>query len=159
MVIFSLRFDLGLEKFGVAVEELKEPAKRRIFRAWLEDWEKDNLTKQDAVVEALFMEKYKNLEFIDFDDAKKTVYKIWDRNLEYHKKNRKRGIEAGWGVVYLPKDDPDGEPEGWQIGEDLIDSISKTPQADGVEIIHLESGGKEAAGEDSSSNDDNDDIV
>ncbi len=33
-------FDLQLEKFGVDLDNLKQPATSRIFRAWVEDWEK-----------------------------------------------------------------------------------------------------------------------
>ena len=136
----SHSFDLGLEKFGVDVDELKQPANKRIFRAWIEEWEEKMITDPDVVAEATLREKYKNLFFIDIDDKKKTVYRIHEKNLEFHRKNKKRGIEAGWGVIAIPRDDPDDEPEAWQIGEDLIELIASTPQEEGVEIIHNEKG-------------------
>ncbi len=36
---FSLSFDLELEKWGVYVEVVKEPAVMWHFNAWTEDWE------------------------------------------------------------------------------------------------------------------------
>ena len=51
------------------VDELKMPAIQRIFRAWFEDWETDNLRKQDCVIEAKFLTKYKDLVFLDPDSG------------------------------------------------------------------------------------------
>ena len=49
------------------VAALQEPVTTRIFRAWVEDWEKEELMKNDPVSEARFLEKYKNLLFRDID--------------------------------------------------------------------------------------------
>ena len=57
-------FDLQLEKFGVDMKQLKEPATTRIFRAWVEDWEEELLKDNDCVAEAHLLEKYKNLVFM-----------------------------------------------------------------------------------------------
>ena len=56
-------FDLKLEQFGVDVAPMQEPVTKRVFRAWVEDWEKTELNKYDPVIEARFLEKYKNLHF------------------------------------------------------------------------------------------------
>ncbi|KAL3765246.1 LOW QUALITY PROTEIN: hypothetical protein ACHAW5_010865 [Stephanodiscus triporus] len=45
------QFDLGLEKWGVNVEELKKPlGPRRVFKCWVEDWEMSStkLNKQSG---------------------------------------------------------------------------------------------------------------
>lgn len=62
-----LSFDLQLEKFGVDLNQLKLPETQRIFRAWLEEWETNNLKKQDCVIESRFLEMYKDLVFLDPD--------------------------------------------------------------------------------------------
>ena len=40
-----LSFDLQLENFGVDLNQLKLPATQRIFHAWFEDWEQNNLKR------------------------------------------------------------------------------------------------------------------
>jgi len=37
----NINFDLQLEKFGVDMEALKHVPIRRVFRAWVEDWEEE----------------------------------------------------------------------------------------------------------------------
>ena len=52
-VVICVSFDLQLEKFGVDTVVLKQPATNRVFRAWVEDWEKDllaNLKSMDDVL-------------------------------------------------------------------------------------------------------------
>ena len=49
------------------MEEMKEPASKRVFRAWVEDWEKEGQKVNCPAVEARFLEKYKNLVFKDPD--------------------------------------------------------------------------------------------
>ena len=117
-------FDLQLEKFGVDTAELKKPASNRIFRAWMEDWEKEFLKKNDCVAEAALFEKYKNLVFYDPDT--KSMFHIV--GMEFH-----TGRNGGWHLVSeSEKDDLDDEP--FDIGL-AIELIAGTKQADGVEII------------------------
>ena len=72
-------FDLQLEKFGVDTAALKKPASPRIFRAWMEGWEKEFLKKNDCVTEAALFEKYKNLVFYNLDT--KFMFHIADMEL------------------------------------------------------------------------------
>ena len=48
-------FDLQLEQFGVDVAAMQEPVTKRVFRAWVEDWEKTELNKCDPVIDACFL--------------------------------------------------------------------------------------------------------
>ena len=75
----DINFDLQLEKFGVNMGKLKEPAVQRIFRAWVEDWEEDARKKNDCVLEALLLQKYKDLVFHDPDSGNDFVFgtKTW----------------------------------------------------------------------------------
>ena len=64
--IFS-SLDVNLEKFGVNVDELKQPATHGVFCAWVEDWEKECMLKNDVVLKTCILEKCKNLVFHDPD--------------------------------------------------------------------------------------------
>ena len=88
------------------MDALKQSPASRIFRAWIEDWEKDLLQDNDCVAEAKILEKYKNLVFYDPDTE--LTYTTDDGGLEFHRKDRKRNIDKGWAVI---ANDPDGETE------------------------------------------------
>lgn len=126
-------FDHQLEDFGVDTAELKKPAATRIFRAWVEDWEKELLQENDCVAEARLLEKYKNLVFFDPDNQ--TTFTIHDKNLEYQRKNRKKGIDGGWSVIGV---DEEEDNEAFVIGPMLIELIADHEQAPGVEIVRLD---------------------
>jgi len=63
----DINFDLQLEKFGIDTSILTEPAVQRIFCAWVEHWEEEARGKNDSVLEALLLFKYKGLVFRDPD--------------------------------------------------------------------------------------------
>ena len=126
--LFYLKsFDYQLDKFEVDLEELKKPAIQRIFRTWMEDWEKANIDNCDVVMEVRFLEKYKSLVFLDPDT--KCYFTVAPKNLEFH-----RGKDKGWHVIGEPNDE-DVELEVFPtvIANELI---VLTPQVDGVEIIY-----------------------
>mmetsp|Transcript_4135 Transcript_4135/g.9385 ORF Transcript_4135/g.9385 Transcript_4135/m.9385 type:complete len:331 (+) Transcript_4135:30-1022(+) len=130
----DLNFDLGLERWGVDVDELKEMGvPKRIFRGWIEDWEKDILKKDDAECEALLLEKYKGLTFYDLDY--KITYTAYEKQLHYQK-----GRGGGWCVFGVPPDD-EGEDEPYLINNNLIEMILETPQPKhlNVEIVKKDS--------------------
>jgi tRNA A-37 threonylcarbamoyl transferase component Bud32 len=57
-ILFALsRFDHKLELFGVDLNTLKAKVPERIFRAWLEDWEKEAIKHNDVVSERKLLEK------------------------------------------------------------------------------------------------------
>ena len=52
------------------------PANSHIFRAQVEDWEKDILLRNDCMADARLLEKYNNLVFCDpRDEDTYTVFK------------------------------------------------------------------------------------
>ena len=71
------------------------PVHTRVFRAWVEDWEKEILRKDDCVAEAKLLEKYKGLVFFDPDNE--CHYTIFSKNLEFHK-----GRSGGWHLIGIP---------------------------------------------------------
>ena len=78
-----------MKNYGVDVEELKAPKPKRIFRAWIEDWEQPLLKKNDIVAEIRLCEKYKGLKFYDPDNE--CQYTVYEKNLEWT-----RGQRGGW---------------------------------------------------------------
>ena len=121
-------FDHQLENFGVDTEALKKPTNTRVFRAWLEDWEKECRKKNDPVAEATLLQKYKNLVFRDPDHSNKT-YRVYDENLEW-----RSGRGGGWHPIGVAEDEED---EAFDL-ELLIEMIADTSQVEGVDIIRRE---------------------
>ncbi len=55
---------MRLEKWGVDVEILKEPAIMRQFIGWTEDWEKEKYKDSGTVAREMLINKYKDTIFI-----------------------------------------------------------------------------------------------
>ena len=128
--MICVSFDLQLEKFGVDTVVLKQPATNRVFRAWVEDWEKDLLKMNDCVAEARILAKYKGLIF--WDPATEANFTVPDEILEF-----RRGKDGGWHLIGNSSDES-VEDEGFAIGEMIIGMIADTEQRPGVEIIREE---------------------
>jgi len=131
---------LQLENWGVDVNALKAKTVKRVFRAWVEEWEKECIKDKDAVAEVRLLEKYKGLAFFDPED--KITYTIESKNMEWFRARKKKGIDGGWYVVATSDDD---EIESFMIEDELCQQISDTPQEEGIEIIRraAEEEGKE----------------
>ena len=122
----DIAYDLGLEKFGVDIAALTEGPElpKRIFKGWLEDWEKPLLKKNDPVAEQKLLQKYKGLVFNDIDND--VVYTIFDSNLEWS-----TGRKGGWSVVGVPPDydgKNDDVLEPWLINDNLIEMLLEYEQ-------------------------------
>jgi hypothetical protein len=63
----SFSFDLQLENWQVDVNVLKARTVKRMFRAWVEDWETKCIKDNDVVSDFRLLEKYKCLVFFDPD--------------------------------------------------------------------------------------------
>ncbi len=78
----DLAFDLHLERFGVDTAALNKPAVQRIIQTYVEGWEPDDRKKNDCVVKARLLAKYRGLVFVDPDTEKTfSVGKIQPRGL------------------------------------------------------------------------------
>jgi hypothetical protein len=119
-----------LEDWGVDLEALRSTAVKRVFRAWVEDWEKECIKNKDVVSEIRLLDKYKGLVFYDEDDEK--TYTIESKNMEWYNKSRKKKIDGGW---YLLATSDEDEMDTFLIEDELCLQIAETPQADGIEII------------------------
>lgn len=122
------RFDLGLEKFGVDVDALKDTptAPLRKFRCWLEEWEKPLLKQNDAVAKMKLLQKYGGLVIRDIDNND-LILTISRDKMQYEK-----GRKGGWAVLAEPPEydgSNDDILEPLTINEEcLIFMIAKTDQ-------------------------------
>ena len=80
-------------KSGIDAAALKEPESvKRVFCAYVEDWEQKVRTKNDPHAEARLLQKYSGLVFYD-PDTKKT-FSVLERNMEFH-----WGKNNGWFLL------------------------------------------------------------
>jgi heat shock protein HspQ len=119
-----------LEDWGVDLEALRSKVVKRVFRAWVEDWEKECIKDKDAVSEVRLLDKYKGLVFYDADDDK--TYTIESKNMEWYNKSRKKNIDGGW---YLLATSDENEMDTFMVEDELCSQIADTPQDDSIEII------------------------
>ena len=111
---------------------LKAKTIRRVFRAWVEDWEKESIKHNDVIAEVKLLEKYKGLAFWDPND--KTTYTIDSENIQWFRSSKRKGIDGGWYVMATSDDD---EIESFMIEDKLCKLIADTPtpQDEDIEII------------------------
>jgi heat shock protein HspQ len=114
----------------VDLEALRSKVVKRVFRAWVEDWEKECIKDKDAVSEVRLLDKYKGLVFYDADDDK--TYTIESKNMEWYNKSRKKNIDGGW---YLLATSDEDEMDTFMVEDELCSQIADTPQDDSIEII------------------------
>jgi hypothetical protein len=131
---------LGLQKFGIDADEQLGRISVRCFKAWLEEWERDNIRKNHSVSEARLLEKYGGLRF--YDDEGHFNVTICANDMCW---STVKGAK-GWCVKalkdsYDPKTNPDAF-QPWSIDyhtNDLHDVIAayyeKHPEAT-VKIIN-----------------------
>ena len=112
------------------LEALRSKVVKRVFRAWVEDWEKECIKDKDAVSEVRLLDKYKGLVFHDADDDK--TYTIESKNMEWYNKSRKKNIDGGW---YLLATSDEDEMDTFMVEDELCSQIADTPQDDSIEII------------------------
>lgn len=112
------------------MENLKQPKIHKIFRGWLEDWEKELLEINGCVVEARLLEMCRDLMFLDSDTIK--TFKVWGFNLLLLRGSWKRDTTKGWGLVCIDKD---GEEDGCLLTKDVIELIGLHQQEGGVQVV------------------------
>ena len=72
---------------------MRERKITRVFRAWVEDWEKEAIKSNGAVAAVRLLEKHKDLVFVDAKENK--TFTIHSKNMEWYQSNRKQGIDGG----------------------------------------------------------------
>ncbi len=77
----------------------------RVFKCYLEDWEKVHLRKKDDVSKAKFLHEYGGLEFDDVDEP----FHYWIDDSTLHFQNRHKDGSGGWCVCTTSNRPTDNE--------------------------------------------------
>ncbi len=127
---------MQLEEWGVDVDILRETSITRNFTGWTEDWEKEKHKKNDAVVRALFVNKYKDLIYrlpAQSENDIDRIYVIREEDIVWC-----RGKDGGWTIF--------GQCEDPSVEEDKITPflavtlICDTVQAEEIQILRPDPG-------------------
>ena len=146
------QFDLGLEKWGVNVEELKKPlGPRRVFKCWVEDWE--NVMDKGDVMRTKFLVKYGGMVFDDIDASPPVRMRVSSTKLKYIKR-------SGWHAMGEPPDykgdgSDDEVLEPFAISEDVLIELIKTTEQPEILNVRLVLNEEEAHDSDGSNNESN----
>jgi hypothetical protein len=143
----DMELEMGLENWaGTTIGNVLSVAvpvvPKRLFKAWIEDWEWDCIHHKDAVAEARLLQKYGGMRWIDPDpncSGGSRGMCISDAgNMEFQAGRN----GAGWCLIGT--NELDGEVEPWTI-EIVIDLIAdyEQPAEANVEII-IDEGLREA---------------
>jgi hypothetical protein len=101
---------------------------KRVFKAFIEEWETEAIRKKDVVNEAKLLKKYGGLSWYDPDNGNKLLYASktslhWTR---YTKKNGGGYCVKAHGPEYKRNEDgEEDDTEPWCINEDLIGQIEE----------------------------------
>lgn len=132
---------LGLDKFLVDVNEITgEKPRKVIFRAWIEDWEKEALTTKSTVNEVMLRRKYGNKKYYNCDNGGFEARVIDINRLKWSNKKSDPGASVFGRLVGSPTDDTD-DVEQWMIDEDLhfcIRCYYKHNPQEGVTVVTYE---------------------
>jgi hypothetical protein len=123
----DIAFNLGLESW-TADEDITVPdpvAPRRIFNAWIEEWEYESIKKKDVVDEAKLLQKYGGLYWMDQQTGNLCVGD--DETMEFQ--GGRNG--AGWCLVAIQE--CDGKREPWTLPL-VIDEIAEYSQPEEMRV-------------------------
>ena len=113
------------------MEALKHVPIRRVFRAWVEDWEEEARREMTPSTRPSCLQSIKVLSFVILIIT--TVHlkcEVWEENLEY-----RSGRGGGWFVIAECNNDPENplqEPFTLEIACELI---GETEQEEGIQVI------------------------
>ena len=127
----DVAFNLGLENWDSGSPNVPRPiVPKRLFKAWIEDWEWDCITHKDSVAEARLLQKYGGLRWIDPDNDENILCVASTEDMEFQASQN----GSGWCVVGTR--DTDGGSEPWVI-DVVVDLIAKyvQPAEMNVEIV------------------------
>ena len=116
---------LGLNRYGIDIVSDVNIVSKKIFRAWLEDWEKDILLDNDPVHEAKFLKKYGGVVWYDIDENEN--FTASSEKMHFSRMKKEKGYcvygmkENFTGIMTNINNDDTWEP--WALVPDLYSSI------------------------------------
>jgi len=124
----DLKFDESLGKWGHVNPSIPPPkrllAPRRNFKCWMEEWELEDIKRNDPVTEAKFLKKYGGLKWIDPDDAAGPIIVTAKHDVMEFQGGRNG---CGWCLLAVNEE---GDEEPWQVDLALeqIESYEQPPE-------------------------------
>jgi hypothetical protein len=127
----DLAIDMGLESWGGNPGNVPAPvAPKRLFKAWIEDWEYECIHDKDPVAEQRLLQKYGGMRWTDPDDEHNELCIADVVDMEFQ--GGRNG--SGWCVVGTRESDGGSEPWDIDVVIDLI-AIYEQPAELNVEVI------------------------
>jgi hypothetical protein len=118
----DIAFDVGLENWDTGDGDVPVPeVPKRLFKAWIEDWEWECIHDNDTVSETKLLTKYKGMRWIDPDVEHLQVLVAVEDNMEY------QGGRNGEGWCVIGTRESDGAMEPWPI-DVVIDLMGEYEQ-------------------------------
>ncbi len=135
MIHYLVIFDLQLEDWVNDNAQLKEPAITQRIKCWTQEWEKERHKKNDAVLKAMFINKYRDTEF-DLPDADNNTFYVGENEIAWE-----RGWDGGWTIFGVC--DADGVEDEKLTPFLSISLIRLKQQKEGAVVEMPEPGSKE----------------
>ena len=132
----DLAFEMGLENWERDGGDVPAPiVPKRIFRAWVEDWEWDLIHDKDCLSEAKLLQKYQGLRWIDqdADNEESELCIVQEDSMDY------QGGRHGDGWCVVETRPGTGAMDPWTI-HCVVDEIGEyeQPAEMNVEVIFNE---------------------
>ena len=136
--MFDLDYNLKMLGDGVDVATVSKKTPTRIFRCWIEEWEKTSRMKKKDDCERMLLNKYGGVRFQDPVTEKDMV--VYSGNAEYHKKSKFKSKDDPWGWHLLGHDpavNPEEEKDCFESYdlEIVIESMQVTAQVLDLQVI------------------------
>jgi hypothetical protein len=128
----DMTLDLGLERWDGGFGEMPAVVvPKRIFKAWIEDWEYECIHDRDGVAKQRLLHKYGGLQWLD-EDRELALCIADDKDMDY------QGAQNGEGWCVIEHRE-DGTWESWEL-DCVIDEIAEyqQPAELNVEVIFNE---------------------
>jgi hypothetical protein len=127
----DLESDMGLESWDASFAPLPEIVPRRLFHAWIEEWEFECIHHNDSVSMEKLLHKYGNLRWEDIDNHY-AVCVADDTEMDF--KGGTRPTASGWCVIGKRLDNDTTESWTIDLVIDEIASYAQLPELN-VEVI------------------------
>jgi hypothetical protein len=125
----DIAFDVGLEDWNAGFGDVPAPVvPKRLFKAWIEDWEWDCIHDNDVVSQAKLLQKYGGLSWIDPDEEELCISKEEEMDFQGGRNG------AGWCLIGTRPRDGGMEPWVLDVVIDLIAAYEQAPELN-VEVI------------------------
>ncbi len=102
----ELGLDIDCKKPPTAKSWFESKSRKKVFKAWLEDWESEHIHNKTADSQCCLLEKHRDMRAFDPEDGG-AFCQVCKHKLQWvnEKGNKKKGVNAhtGWAAILVPK--------------------------------------------------------